>query len=504
MKKQILISTALVATIWGGTALAVINNTNAESSKQPESKLLSENSTLNLDNNKILTTDNETVFVIADETGAEKSKFIGNTLYTGTEELPFNFRISYFLNNEEVSAKDLAGKSGHVKIVYSYSSNKSYLGNSVPFVALTGLILDHNNFTNIKLTNGKIITETSDNYIITGYATTGLNNNLGTNFLPESFTLEADTTNFKLANSYTIFTNDLIADLDTSKLNTIDGLINSVYELDEGLNKIVAGSSELSNGLLVALNGTKALYDGSTALSNGASAAANGAAALSDGLNTLASNNDTIQYGANTIVNTILEKANDALNLLKEFGLPIELNEITKENYSYVYSTFISNKDSIKQYIGSSLDNLGLEDNQKLAISNLIEDSFTALASIKSIVDLNLGIVDYTNGVEAAAAGATELSNGLSELSTGAATLSNGLGELVEGTTKLYNGSVTLKDGLGTFKTSGIDKLVDFASKDLTRFTANLRNSVSAAASYKNFGGTNAKSVKFIIKTPSI
>ena len=100
------------------------------------------------------------------------------------------------------------------------------------------------------------------------------------------------------------------------------------------------------------------------------------------------------------------------------------------------------------------------------------------------------GILDYTDGVNTAATGAT--------------TISNGLGSLVEGETKLYEGSVTLKDGLNTFKTSGTDKLVNFANQDLASFTRNARATVNAAGSYKSFGGTDAKSVKFIVKTPSI
>lgn len=506
MKKQIIISSIAAVALWSGTALLVMNNADA---RKPEDSattnlLASEQSALPTTERKLSVSGDETVFVIADESGATKSKFIGNTLYTGTETLPFDFKITYYLDGNEISAKDLSGKSGHVKIVYSYNSNATYLSKNIPFLALTGLTLDRTNFSNIKLTNGKILTETTDNLIITGYAITGLNNNLGTELLPESFTLEADTTNFKLTDSYTIFTNSLIADIDTSKLNSIDSLINSLYELEDGLNKIIAGSSELSQGLATALDGTKTLYDGSKTLAAGAATAATGAATLSDGLNTLVSNNSAIQNGANTLIDTILGKANNALALLKRFGIPIEIDQITTENYQYVYETIITKIDTYRSYIHDFLEKLGLPTDQKTIISALVDDAVEALTGLKNIIDLNLGIIDYTNGVAAAAAGASTLSDGLSDLSNGATTLSDGLGSLYEGTSKLYTGSITLNEGLNTFKTSGIDKLVNFAATDLSRFIANIRGSVTAASNYKNFGGADAKSVKFIIKTPSI
>ena len=114
----------------------------------------------------------------------------------------------------------------------------------------------------------------------------------------------------------------------------------------------------------------------------------------------------------------------------------------------------------------------------------------TSLSKLSSLEVFYQGLVDYTDGVAKAATGAT--------------TISAGLGSLVEGEIKLYEGSITLKDGLTTFKTAGIDKLVNFASKDLANFTRNTRATVNAAASYKSFGNADANSVKFIVKTPSI
>ena len=504
MKKQIIASSIIATAILGGTVVAVLNNANATKPSNTDNTLVAVDTALST-TSQTISSKNETVYVMADKNGAAKSKFIGSTLYSGTKELPFELKITYYLDGQEISAEDLAGKSGHIKIIYNYNPIAMYQGKYIPFVAVTGITLDHTKFSNVKTENGKIVSESSDNYIIAGYGITGINQNLGTDFIPDNFVLEADTTDFKLGSTYTILMNELLADIDTSKLNSLDSLTNSVYELSNGLDQIISGTNELSNGLSTALDGVKTLYAGSEKLAAGAKTAVTGSAELSEGLDYIVSNNSTIKYGANTVVSTVLEKANKALNLLRILGAPVSYDEITVENYAEAYDDLMSKLEIYRAHVAGFLDSLNIQDERRVQIiSNVFNTTLQDLTSIKSLIDLNLGMINYADGVATAATGASELSNGLAELSTGSEELSAGLGSLVAGETKLYEGSVTLKDGLNTFKTAGIDKLVNFASKDLTNFTANLRTTINAAASYRNFDNTNATSVKFIIKTPSI
>ena len=473
MKKQILISSLIALGILSGTTVIILNDANA--TKTNNDNLLAANSTLDTPN-IISTSKNETVYILADESGEAKTKFIGNTIYTGTEELPFKLKITYYLNGNEISAKDLAGKSGHIKIVYTYDSLAKYLDKNIPFLGLTGLILDHTSFSNVKLTNGKIITETEDNYVIAGYGIAGLNADLGTDFLPDSFTLEADVNNFKLSDSYTIFTNDILADIDTSKLSDLDGLVSSINQLSDGVNKIVSGATELSNGLGDALNGTKTLYEGSKTLANNTKDALANVNLFSEKLATLSGYNTALNDGASQVFKSILNLTSKSLS--SSLGQSVTL---TPENY-------ITTLEYLKTVVPAE-------------VVATIETTKSSLQSVESFCSK---LKTYSEGVSSAAEKATELYDGFVKLSNGVTTLSNGLGSLVEGETKLYEGSVTLKDGLNTVKTSGIDKLTNFANKDLASFTKNARNTVSAASSYKKFGNTEAETVKFIVKTPSI
>lgn len=453
MKKQILIPTLAVA-VCGGTAIAIstslnIKNANAELNLGSES-LIAANNTLT-STNQVSTSKDETVYVITDDTGAAKSKFIGNTIYNGTDKLPFEFKVSYYLDGNEISAKDLKDKSGHVKIVYTYNSTAQYQGKYVPFMAVTGLTLDSNKFTNLKITSGKIISETADNYVIAGYSLTGLDANLGTDFLSDSFSVEADVTNFELGNTYTMFMNDIFADLDTSKLSDLDSLANSMTELSNGVDQIIAGAGTLSDGLASALDGAKTLYAGSTE--------------LTAGLTELRSHNEELVAGA-TKIKTL---APDIADLMQE-----KIN------------TLKTQRDALEPC--KAIEPYKTQYEQIVAGIAKLQAGLQALPGLNDLYD---GIIDYTDGVSSALVGSAQITAGL--------------GSLVDGTTQLYEGSVTLKDGLNTLKTTGIDKLVSFATNDLQKFTSNLRSTVNAAASYKNFGdNTTAKSVKFILKTPSI
>lgn len=457
MKKQIIVSSVIATAILGATA--ILSVAKAES-KAETGKIIAANSTLDIKNPIINNKGTETVYVMADENGNVKSKFIGSTIYNGAEELPFTMKATYYLDGVEISAKDLAGKSGHVKIVLNYDSTAKYNGRFIPFLALTTINLNHSKFSNIKLTNGKIFNENNSAYTIIGYALTGLGKNLGTDFLPDTFILEADTTDFKLVDTYTIFTNDILADIDLSELSRLEELKNAIYQLEDATNKLINGATDLSNGIAKTIDGTKTIYNGSKD--------------LLAGFKKLEPYSTELTNGARAIIQNTLVGTDDYPGLNLRIANPENaqlLAAIQAQGIGFPITT--------DNYIES------IEAIEQLAPSMAYD-----LENAKNLLKFAIGTIGYTQGV--------------AKISEGATNLSNGIGTLLDGENQLYQGSITLRDGLVTFKTSGIDKLVSFANNDLENFIRNLRASVTAAGSYKSFGGVEAKSVKFIVKTPSI
>ena len=84
---------------------------------------------------------------------------------TTTKELPASVELTYYLDGVQVSPDDLAGKSGHLKVEVKYTNNaknKVKVGKKKtdmysPFVMVTAMILPVDNFTNVTIDNGKVL-----------------------------------------------------------------------------------------------------------------------------------------------------------------------------------------------------------------------------------------------------------------------------------------------------------------------------------------------------------
>ena len=79
--------------------------------------------------------------------------------------LPVTTRVTYYLNGVETAPDDLAGQSGRVRIRFDYTNHtretvtvdgQEYTF-SVPFTAITAVILDGDKFSNIEADNGKVM-----------------------------------------------------------------------------------------------------------------------------------------------------------------------------------------------------------------------------------------------------------------------------------------------------------------------------------------------------------
>lgn len=477
-------STLLISTIATIAVGSAIDNTNPIQENQAIISLEPNLSTIDMNNNL---TNDESVYIITDYTGAKTKTFINNTLETINNSLPIELKISYYLNNEEISAKDLAGKSGHIKIKYEYFPTKTYQDKYVPFLTITGLTLDQNKFKNLKLENGKIISK-NNNLVIAGYSMVGLNENLHTDFLPSSFSLEADVTNFSIETTYTIATNELFADLDISKLNSIDEITSQINQLSSSLDQIISGSLDLSNGLDAAFMGAKKLQVGANELTTGISILANNLTSLNSGANKLVIGAEQLSNGLNSVVdvnNQILAKISPITTAIDSQIVAINntIAEISTEN------------PELAARLAQVVNQLSGYYNQAHTAVIEYTDGIETLAG---------GANELKNNIQALANGTSELKNGANALLNGSNQLKSGTDTLAEGLDQLSTGSRTLYSGLNAFKQQGIDKLVNFANQDLQNFSYNLKKSIDAAKSYHNYSNKNAKSVKFIFKTPSI
>ncbi len=253
------------------------------------------------------------------------------------KELPVDLSVSYKLDGKPISANDLVGKSGRVTIRFDYHNKqvetveidgkqeKIY----VPFAMLTGVLLDDDVFTNVEVTNGKLINDGSRTVVI-GIAFPGLQENLGIAKdkleIPDFVEITADATNFRLDMTVTLATNQVFNELDTDSFDSAANLSTSVEELTDAMDQLTAGAESLKSG--------------AESLDAGAAELQTGAAQLSEGLDTLASNNDTLNGGAKQVFDTLLATANTQLA-----AAGLDVPALTVENYAEVLNGVIATLD---------------------------------------------------------------------------------------------------------------------------------------------------------------
>lgn len=430
--------------------------------------------------------------------------------YQGTisKALPVELKVSYELDGKPVSAESLAGKSGKVTIRFDYTNNQyknvSIDGKNtkiyVPFVMLTGLLLDNNIFTNVEISNGKIIND-GDRIIAVGFALPGMQENLNLSRdkvdIPDFVEITADVNNFALSNTLTVAANSIISDLDVSKLDSADDLQASLTELSSAMSKLLDGSSELYGGLSELLLKSNELISGVDKLANGASALSDGASALSAGLSELVSNNDTLNTGAKQVFDTLLSTVSQKL---KDNGITVDT--LTVENYKTVIGGLLENPtDSQKAELiniadaalNAKLSAIGVPQNYygavKVLLATKLSSGETQESAMAEIAAMLQNISDPQNAAAIGAAAATaESENGKQIINAFCLNLANqtleptvkeavaqldsynefykgvlaytaGAKQAYDGSTELKNGAKELSDGANALK-SGSSQLV--------------------------------------------
>ena len=205
----------------------------------------------------------------------------GNNIYYKGEsdkQLPVECKITYELNGEEISAEELKGKSGNVKIKINYTNNEKHIvsinGKQVtmytPFIIVAGTKIDNAKNKNIQITNGKIVDNGESTFAV-GIAMPGMQENIGISKskidIPEEIEISMETEDFEMGNIIAVVAvkgidEDLTSDLN-SMYSQINELANASNEILAGANQLKEGTSELVSGVDQLKAGTGAAYAGS-------------------------------------------------------------------------------------------------------------------------------------------------------------------------------------------------------------------------------------------------
>ena len=499
----------------------------------------------------------------------------GNDIYYQgniNKELPVSVKITYTLDGKTVSAEEIAGKSGKVTIRFDYTNNqykpvtidgketKIY----VPFAMLTGMLLDNSVFTDITVTNGKLVND-GDRTAVVGVALPGLADNLG--LTPEQFNIpsyveiSATAKDFRLATTVSVATNELFNKLDTSVFD------NATTTVEEKLTKLSGAMTQL-------MNGSSQLYDGVCSLLDQSGVLIDGIGQIADGLKQLNQNSESLRGGAKQVFDSLLATAQAEL---AKAGVNVTL---TTENYNAVLDGVIASlstagteeaptaHDAIVSAVTAAVreqvtaqvteayrakvlagvlqtQGLTVEQYEAALAAGLItaeqQDQIDAAvylqmkkadAAIAALVDAQMA----TDAVKAAIAqnteaqvaaktaeitalkeqlnsyntfytGVNDYTAGVDAAYAGMTQLVAGLPKLTAGIGQLKDGAGQLKDGLGQFNDEVVQKLVELANGDVKGLLTRLRATVDVSKSYTSFAGIGEGmdgQVKFIYRTDSI
>ena len=306
----------------------------------------------------------------------------GNDIYCKgnvEKELPVNLGVTYTLDGKTVSPEEIKGKSGKVTIRYDYKNNQyetvTINGNPeriyVPFLMLTGAVLDNDVFSDIEVTNGRMINDGNRSFAV-GIALPGLADNLNVNKndinIPEYVEIKATVKNFKMSNTVTIATNELFSKIDTAASDDITAVGKSI---ESGVQQLTSGSSALYGGLCTLLqksgtlvSGINKMSDGAAALKAGGGDLKGGVTELLEGLTELTDKNEELKGGASQIYDSVLKTVHDTVA-----GYGITLPELTKENYKTVLENVIKDPDDTQKKELIGIANAELD--KKLTAANI-------------------------------------------------------------------------------------------------------------------------------------
>ena len=328
----------------------------------------------------------------------------GNDVYyegTATKQLPVSVKIRYELDGQEMSAKDMEGKSGHLKLTISFTNNysevKNINGKSIvihPSYLAGGMLnMSTGNFTNVKCESGKIVNDGTNEMLafanIPGLNETlksaGLdkvNNQLG---ISDDVTVEADVNNFDLGSIMVGMTNEI--DLDQEL-----GDIGSVSELTDGIDQLIEADDQL-------IDGSKQLYDGTTQLKEQAAPLvgssdqvrqlSSGAIQLNDGVKALQTGISQYTAGASAI--------NEGVNQL--YAIPQGAAQISEGITTYKTQSLVSGIDDLSAGLDTFRQkvNAGLSSADTTAMMKQLDDASAVLNKMSGTLDEDEKIVSGLN-----------------------------------------------------------------------------------------------------------
>ena len=411
------------------------------------------------------------------------------------KDLPIEYQVTYKLDGRDISAKDVIGKKGKVTINIKYVNkdekqvniNGSYQTMYTPFLVVSGVIIDNEINTNIKINHGKVINNGTKS-IVAGFAVPGLIESLkleDSNVdVCDTIEISMDTEKFELGNIMTFATPKVFSSLNI-KMSDFNSLFNKVTDLQNASNKLADGTKTLNDGMIKFDKGVDTLKSGvdeysskSKEFNKAVSQVSNGAnelnkkyTELDSGINTLNNSSKQLESGAKQIANgtkavsSNLDKISgglsDASTGSKKLNAGIAKAEAGVKEITTVVKAQIDNANSdetkakLKQISDLITTNTNTI-NQLKSVNTSLNTQLSAVtdestkATLQKQIKSNRDLIKLLTGNNTALQSSLET---IKNAGTQLGTLYSGLADLKTGMSDLKGGAKDLDDGLNTLDT---------------------------------------------------
>ncbi len=385
--------------------------------------------------------------------------------YSGTtdKELPVAVEFSYELDGKSIDPEELLGKSGnltiHIKYINNSVNNVLLNGKTeeiyTPFVMITGMILPVDNFTDVKIDNGTVVSEGNNN-IVVGYGVPGLKESLDlknlsfgevanvdlsdiNDKLTDEVTIEANVTDFEIGSTYSIASSNIFSDVEIDDVGDMDKLTESMDKLKDATVELLNGSEKLCDGINKISDGIDAYTDGVHTAADGSSKLSEGSEKLADAIKKYTAGNTKLLKGVKTYANGTKQICKGTKTYAESTAKLVDGIKTAQSGSSEVASGSAAFAKNLSTYTASVNENFS---------SEKIDGLLSKLPQLKE------GLEKLSGGVSKISAGMTGeggLKEGVEKLSAGVSGengLEAGLDALMAGTDSLKGGASQLKEGV--------------------------------------------------------
>lgn len=344
----------------------------------------------------------------------------GNDVYyegTATKQLPVSVKIRYELDGQEISANDIQGKSGHLKLTISFTNNYSQVkninGKSIvihPSYLAGGMLnMSTGKFSNVKCESGKIVNDGTNemlafanvpglNETLRSAGLDKVNNQLG---ISDDVTVEADVNDFDLGSIMVGMTNEIDLASELGEIGSVSELTDGIDQLMEADNQLIDGSKQLYDGttqlkeqaapLTGSSDQVRQLSAGAIQLNDGVKALQTGLTAYTNGVDTLAAGSQQL-YGIPQGVSQIQNGVSGNLGQGKTNLLDgaTALNEGLKQLEAQVNTLNPTELDTMQSQINTAMDTLG-------GMQKTINDDIEKLDGLSNSLTIASGKINDIN-----------------------------------------------------------------------------------------------------------